>query len=106
MKRTNIVVAGLYLTIVFILISLAAIGRYGIPYIFEKYGMPGEAVVTEFSKDSHGKIIAKYKFTVDGKPYSGRTYSDYLQIGDTIPIWYFLQIPWINECHEKSVHER
>ena len=78
-------------------------GRYGVPYLFEEYGMPGEAVVTNLDKDSHGRIIARYNFVVNEKLYRGSVLSHRVQEGDTILIWYFLPFPWINECHEESV---
>ena len=81
--------------IVFFIAFVMAV-RYGIPYIFEKYGMPGEAVVTEFGKGGR----AVYEFTVDNKLYKGGVAKGNLQIGDTVVVWYFLQIPWLNRCYK------
>ena len=92
------------ISFVVFLIAFVMAGRYGIPYIFEKYGMPGEAVVTNVERrGSHGTIVAQYEFTVDGNFYTGSVPSTHVQKGDTIQIWYFLSIPWINECHEEAV---
>lgn len=44
-------------------------GKFGIPYIYEKYGMPVDAVAYGKSKDTKGRSLARYEFIVDQKKY-------------------------------------
>ncbi len=82
---------------------IVVFGRYGRPYLYEKYGMPTEAVVTEMTRDTHGWNRALYEFTSDGNVYHGSVYTDHASVGDTIHIWYFLSCPWFNNCHEEAL---
>lgn len=103
MEKVNRVLSVFYLIGLSFMVIIGLIGRYGIPYMFEKYGMPGDAVVTKLTTDHRGVTVAHYEFHVDGKLYWGSVDSHRVQEGDTILIWYFLSFPWINECHEESV---
>ena len=87
--------------IVFFIAFVMAV-RYGIPYIFEKYGIPTEAVVTNVGPHgSHGIIVAKYEFiAANGNFYTGRVTNEVVQVGDTLPVWYFLDFPWLNFCNK------
>ena len=85
------------------IVVIIIVGRYGIPYMFEKYGMPGEAVIIGLGKDSHGNVQAHYEFYVDGKPYRGGVRTDFAHQGDTVRIWYFLEFPWLNKCDKNSI---
>ena len=69
--------------------------KFGIPYIYEKYGMPVDAVVHGKSKDTKGSFLARYEFIVDQKKYRGSTYSN-VHEGDTICVWYIPVFPWLN----------
>ena len=78
-----------------IFIGFFLCGKFGIPYIYEKYGMPVDAVVHGKSKDTKGSFLARYEFIVDQKKYRGSTYSN-VHEGDTICVWYFPVLPWLN----------
>ena len=62
--------------------------KFGIPYIYEKYGMPVDAVVYGKSKDTKGSFLARYEFIVDQKKYRGSTYRN-VHEGDTICVWVY-----------------
>lgn len=57
-----------------IFIGFFLCGKFGIPYIYEKYGMPVDAVVYEISNGTKGGSLAHYEFIVDQKKYRGNTY--------------------------------
>lgn len=69
--------------------------KFGIPYIYEKYGMPVDAVVYEISNGPKGGSLAHYEFIVDQKKYRGNTYRN-VHEGDTICVWYIPVLPWLN----------
>lgn len=77
-------------------------GRYGVPYLYEKYGMPTKAVVTKVD-GSMSKINVHYEFSVDGDIYRGGMFSKHVSVGDTICVWYLPFLPWLNDCHEESL---
>ena len=52
-----------------IFIGFFLCGKFGIPYIYEKYGMPVDAVVYGMSKDTKGRSLARYEFIVDQIKY-------------------------------------
>ena len=103
MKKIDTFVLKINALSVLFLVAFVIAGRYGIPYMFEKYGMSGDAVVTKVGRGQRGVTTAHYEFYVNGNLYRGSVPSHRVQEGDTILIWYFLPFPWINECHEDSV---
>ena len=103
MEKVNRVLSVFYLIGLSFMVIIGLIGRYGIPYMFEKYGMPGDAVVTKLTTDHRGVTVAHYEFHVDGKLYWGSVDNDYAHERDTVRIWYFLVFPWLNKCDENSI---
>ncbi len=86
--------------IVYILLIIA--GRYGIPRLFEKYGMPTKAVVTVTHNPNTRNSVC-YEYSVDGKVYEGGMSSRYVSVGDTVLVWYIPALPWLSNCHEAAL---
>lgn len=88
----------IYFVIFVVYIGFFLCGKCGIPYLYEKYGMPVDAVVYGISKDTKGRCLACYEFIVDHKKYWGSTYGN-VHEGDTICVWYIPVLPWLNCYH-------
>ena len=95
MKRRSFGLVKVNFVMFVIYIGFLLCGKFGIPYIYEKYGMPVDAVVHGKSKDTKGSFLARYEFIVDQKKYRGSTYSN-VHEGDTICVWYIPVFPWLN----------
>lgn len=95
MKRRSFGLVKIYFVIFVVYIGFFLCVKFGIPYIYEKYGMPVDAVVHGKSKDTKGSFLARYEFIVDQKKYRGSTYSN-VHEGDTICVWYIPVFPWLN----------
>ena len=95
MKRRSFGLVKIYFVIFVVYIGFFLCVKFGIPYIYEKYGMPVDAVVHGKSKDTKGRFLARYEFIVDQKKYRGSTYSN-VHEGDTICVWYIPVFPWLN----------
>ena len=98
MERKHIGLMKIYFVILAVCIGFFLCGKFGIPYIYGKYGMPTDAVVYKISKDTKGRNRACYEFVVNNKKYRGSTYSNFHE-GDTICVWYIPTIPWLNNSH-------
>ena len=95
MKKRNFGLVKVNFVMFVIYIGFLLCGKFGIPYIYEKYGMPVDAVVYGKSKDTKGSFLARNEFIVDQKKYRGSTYSN-VHEGDTICVWYIPVLPWLN----------
>lgn len=95
MKKRSFGLVKIYFVIFVVYIGFFLCVKFGIPYIYEKYGMPVDAVVHGKSKDTKGSFLARYEFIVDQKKYRGSTYSN-VHEGDTICVWYIPVFPWLN----------
>ena len=95
MKRRSFGLVKIYFVIFVVYIGFFLCVKFGIPYIYEKYGMPVDAVVHGKSKDTKGSFLARYEFIVVQKKYRGSTYSN-VHEGDTICVWYIPVFPWLN----------
>ena len=95
MKRRSFGLVKVNFVMFVIFIGFFLCVKFGIPYIYEKYGMPVDAVVHGKSKDTKGSFLARYEFIVDQKKYRGSTYSN-VHEGDTICVWYIPVFPWLN----------
>ena len=95
MKRRSFGLVKVNFVMFVIYIGFLLCGKFGIPYIYEKYGMPVDAVVYEISNGAKGGSLAHYEFIVDQKKYRGSTYSN-VHEGDTICVWYIPVLPWLN----------
>ena len=95
MKRRSFGLVKVNFVMFVIFIGFFLCGKFGIPYIYEKYGMPVDAVVHGKSKDTKGSFLARYEFIVDQKKYRGSTYSN-VHEGDTICVWYIPVLPLLN----------
>ena len=95
MKRRSFGLVKIYFVIFVVYIGFFLCVKFGVPYIYEKYGMPVDAVVHGKSKDTKGSFLARYEFIVDQKKYRGSTYSN-VHEGDTICVWYIPVFPWLN----------
>ena len=95
MKKRNFGLVKVNFVMFVIFIGFFLCGKFGIPYIYEKYGMPVDAVVYEISNDTKGGSLAHYEFIVDQKKYRGNTYRN-VHEGDTICVWYIPVLPWLN----------
>ena len=95
MKRRSFGLVKIYFVIFVVYIGFFLCGKFGIPYIYEKYGMPVDAVVYGMSKDTKGSFLARYEFIVGQKKYRGSTYSN-VHEGDTICVWYIPVLPGLN----------
>lgn len=69
MKRRSFGLVKVYFVIFVVYIGFFLCVKFGIPYIYEKYGMPVDAVVYGMSKDTKGSFLARYEFIVDQKKY-------------------------------------
>ena len=72
MKRRSFGLVKIYFVIFVVYIGFFLCVKFGIPYIYEKYGMPVDAVVYGMSKDTKGSFLARYEFIVDQKKYRGK----------------------------------
>ena len=72
MKKRNFGLVKVNFVMFVIFIGFFLCGKFGIPYIYEKYGMPVDAVVYGMSNDTKGRSLARYEFIVDQKKYSGK----------------------------------
>ena len=95
MKRRSFGLVKIYFVIFVVYIGYFLCVKFGIPYIYEKYGMPVDAVVYEISNGAKGGSLAHYEFIVDQKKYRGNTYKN-VHEGDTICVWYIPVLPWLN----------
>ena len=95
MKRRSFGLVKIYFVIFVVYIGFFLCVKFGIPYIYEKYGMPVDAVVYEISNGAKGGSLAHYEFIVDQKKYRGNTYRN-VHEGDTICVWYIPVLPWLN----------
>ena len=95
MERRSFGLVKIYFVIFVVYIGFFLCVKFGIPYIYEKYGMPVDAVVYGISKDTKGSFLARYEFIVDQKKYRGSTYSN-VHEGDTICVWYCPYFPCLN----------
>lgn len=95
MKRRSFGLVKVNFVMFVIFIGFFLCGKFGIPYIYEKYGMPVDAVVYEISNGAKGGSLAHYEFIVDQKKYRGNTYRN-VHEGDTICVWYIPVLPWLN----------
>ena len=95
MKKRNFGLVKVNFVMFVIFIGFFLCGKFGIPYIYEKYGMPVDAVVYEISNGTKGGSLAHYEFIVDQKKYRGNTYRN-VHEGDTICVWYIPVLPWLN----------
>ena len=95
MKKRNLGLVKVNFVIFVIYIGYFLCFKFGIPYIYEKYGMPVDAVVYEISNGTKGGSLAHYEFIVDQKKYRGNTYRN-VHEGDTICVWYIPVLPWLN----------
>ena len=95
MKRRSFGLVKVNFVMFVIYIGFLLCGKFGIPYIYEKYGMPVDAVVYEISNGTKGGSLAHYEFIVDQKKYRGSNYSN-VHEGDTICVWYIPVLPWLN----------
>ena len=95
MKRRSFGLVKVNFVMFVIFIGFFLCGKFGIPYIYEKYGMPVDAVVYEISNGAKGGSLAHYEFIVDQKKDRGNTYRN-VHEGDTICVWYIPVLPWLN----------
>ena len=57
MKKRNFGLVKVNFVMFVIFIGFFLCGKFGIPYIYEKYGMPVDAVVYGMSKDTKGRSL-------------------------------------------------